>query len=243
MQFLFCENNLAGFLSAVYHKYYFEKDADKITSDLNAVTLADTYITVETDLTLSRKVRAGIIKKIGGDGYRDIASAYLSCNPDKENILLDYLSLVFKYGRGAFTMYAHPYAIAFNDMLRKVTGEAHRFKGFLRFQELENGVFYSYFSGDNDVLELLIPHFTARFNSQKFVIHDIGRGKLACWDGDNLTLMPAPDTVNVVLSENEILFSSLWKEYFNNVNIESRKNTRQQNHFLPKKYRWFMNEF
>lgn len=243
MKILVPENNLAGFLTAVYHAYYTHKDADTITSDSGTVTMLDEKVEIETDLDLARRVRSGITKKAGSLGYRDISDAYLSCDDKKEQKIFKYLKLLFKNGRGVYSMFAEPDVIAFNDILNKVRGEVHRFHGFLRFQEMANGTFYSCFSGDNDIIELLVPHFKARFNNQKFVLHDIKRQKLVYFDGGKCHYLVAPEKFNIILSEDEVMFSELWRQYHKNVSIESRKNLRQQRQFLPKKYRWFMNEF
>jgi probable DNA metabolism protein len=243
MKILIPSPNLVGFLTAVYHAYYSHRDAEKISANPEAVTLFDDAVSTGEDVGLARKVREGIIIKAGEEAYDEVAAAYLSGDKNKEEIIFRYLRLLFKRGRDVLTMYSDPVVIEFRDLLNKVTNEAHRFKGFLRFMETQEGVLYSYFGGDNDIIELLVPHFRARFNDQKFVLHDIKRGKIALWDGRKIYFMPAPETVNVTLSENEILFGALWKEYHKNVAISERENKKLQRQFLPKKYRWFMNEF
>jgi probable DNA metabolism protein len=243
MKILVPEQNLAGFLTAVYHAYYTHRDAGTISTDRQKPTFMDECTDIAADVELAAGVRAGIIRKAGKIAYDEIAAAYLSCDPQKEEKLFDYLRLLFVHGKNVLTMYGHPAVVAFRDVLNKVMHEAHRFKGFLRFQELANGVYYSYFGGDNDIIELLLPHFRGRLNTQKFILHDIKRGKLAYWDGSAMHLVPAPRTVNVLLSENELLFSALWKEYHEHAAIAERKNLKLQRQFVPKKYRWFMNEF
>lgn len=243
MKILVPEQNLVGFLTAVYHAYYMHKDAQTVSTAPQKATFLDEVVEISADAKLAARVRAGIINKAGEVAYEEVGAAYLSCDPEKEEKIFAYLKLLFKHGRNVLTMYGHPEVVAFRDVLNKVTHEAHRFKGFLRFQELASGVYYSYFGGDNDIIELLLPHFRGRLNTQKFILHDIKRGKLAYWDGAAMHLLPAPRTVNVLLSENELLFSALWKEYHEHVAIAERKNLKLQQHFLPKKYRWFMNEF
>lgn len=243
MKICVIENNLAGFLTAVYHSYYTHKDIDFITSDYNKATMLDSVVEPETDTLLARKVREGIIKKAGKSHYDLIYNAYLSCDEQKEQKLFEYLKLFFKKGRQCLTMYAEPSVIAFNDMLKKVNHEKHRMLGFLRFQEMQNGIYYAYFGSDNDVLELIIPHFTTRFNDQQFVIHDIKRKKMAYYDGAKTHFSLAPESVNITISDKEVLFSELWREYNQNVAIDNRKNIKLQNQYAPKKYRWFMNEF
>jgi probable DNA metabolism protein len=243
MRYIRCEDNLAGFLTAVYKYYYDYGREGIIAADMSRYTLTDTLVSVGADTELARKVRAGIVKKIGSTGYKEISDAYLSSDPLKEDKILNYLILVFKHGRSVYGMFSEPGVIAFNDMLNKVRHEVHRLHGFLRFQELDSGVYYSFFSGDHDVIELLIPHFKARFNAQPFVLHDVKRSKMIFYDGGNTHKLLAPESLNITVSEREIFVSELWKQYHVNVNIENRRNIRTQNQFLPKKYRWFMNEF
>lgn len=242
MKYLVTERNLAAFLTAVYDYYYVYKDGC-ITSDVQCGGMLDEVTDIKTDLTKASRVRLGIIKLAGAAGYKEITDAYCSCDPEKEVKIFEFLKLLFERGRAAFSMYSSSTVIAFNDLAKKVWYEIHRLEGFLRFQQLESGVYYAYFGSDNDVLELLLPHFKARFNDQQFVIHDIKRKKMAVYDGKNIETLIAPDKMNIDLSANEEVFSRLWKEYFNNVTIQNRKNARLQRQYAPMKYRWFMNEF
>lgn len=241
MKILYVENNLASFLTAVHYAYYVVMP-DLITSDCASFTMLDEIIELEADLELARKVKQGIIGKVGHSGYKEISDAYLSHNTEKEQIIFGYLKILFAKGKAVFDMHSEPAVMDFEYLLKKVRHEVHRMHGFLRFQEMKNGIYYCYFGADNDILELILPHFTARFNSQKFVLHDIKRKKLAYFDGKKCHLMPACD-VNITLSDKEEMFRSLWKKYFNNVTIRDRENPRLQTQFAPKKYRWFMNEF
>lgn len=242
MSILICENNLVGFLSAVYHCYYTYYDVSKITSDKNQSMLDRTY-NIESSVKYANKVKKGIIDKVNYNGYKNIADAYLSCNKDKEQILFRYLKLLFLQGRVVNSMYDNRIVIDFYDMLKKVRHEVHRMHGFIRFQEMSNGIFYSYFSSDNDIIELLIPHFRSRFNQQQFVLHDVKRAKIVYYDGAIINKILAPKEINIELSARERFISDLWKQYHTNVNIEERKNKRLQRQFAPIKYRWFMNEF
>jgi probable DNA metabolism protein len=242
MKYLVAEKNLVGFLTAVYEYYYVHKDGC-IISDAERVGLLDEAVEIEGDLSKAVKVRNGIKKLVGESGYKEIADAYRNCDAEKEGKIFEFLNLLFSHGRAVFNMYSEPSVIAFNDLIKKVRYEVHRLEGFLRFQQLESGVYYAYFGSDNDILELLLPHFKSRFNDQQFVIHDIKRKKLAVYDGKKIETFVAPEKIHIDFSAGEEVFSRLWKEYFNNVSIQNRKNHRLQRQYAPVKYRWFMNEF
>ena len=242
MNIAIIENNLVCFFTGIFY-YYQNKNIDIITNDENKVSLLDTKIQIDTDIEKARRVRNGIAKKIGQNGYKDVLTAFCSCDKEKDQKIFEYLKKVFLYGKDIKNMFQDKTVITFNDLLKKVNHEIHRMHGFIRFKEMQNGIYYSYFSGDNDILEFILPFFIKRYNNQKFVLHDIKRKKMAYFDGKIYHTFIAPDKINIVLSKNELLFDNLWKEYNKNVNIENRKNIKTQNHFAPKKYRWFMNEF
>lgn len=126
--------------------------------------------------------------------------------------------------------------------LKKVAGEAHNFTGFLRFMEGANGVFYGPFSPDNDILDLILPHFLKRFASQPFVIHDTARCKAALYNGKECIVTQTDKKVSVALSAYEDSFQALWKEYYRSVNIAQRPHERQMKGYMPVRYWKYMPE-
>ena len=126
--------------------------------------------------------------------------------------------------------------------MRKVTGEAHNFTGFLRFMEGANGVYYGPFAPDNDILELILPHFLKRFSSQAFVIHDTARRKAALYNGKECILTQTEEKVSIALSDYENSFQDLWKEYYRSVNIVQRPHERQMKASMPVRYWKYMPE-
>ena len=95
---------------------------------------------------------------------------------------------------------SEPAVIAAMESVRKVRGEIHLMSGFLRFMEGKNGVFYAPFESDNDILELLVPHFTARLKNQPFIIHDTKRHLATLYNQKDCVLVRTDDEVSVELS-------------------------------------------
>ncbi len=243
MNYLVCQPSFVGFLTAVYDSYYENKNTQGIVGDPNLCLLTDTFITSFEDVEKARKVRAGIIKKGGRHFYDNVADAYRSCNPDKERIIFEYLKLFFKCGKQIAEYFDNKDVIAFNDVLNKVRFELHRIPAFIRLQEMENGIFYGYYSSDNDLLEPVVRELMPRFNTMKFVVHDYKRRKMAFYDGETIHYSLAPEDIEITLSKEELFFQNIWKQYHNNVAIKERTNYKQQRAFAPKKYRHFMLEF
>ena len=243
MHLYICEKNIIGFLTAVFYAYYNKERVDKILSCRESVLLGDTFKTIEANRLLAERVRDGIKKRIGNGGWEAVRLAYAAEVLDKEDIIFQFLRLVFKHGRAAQDMHADPAVSRFNEIVQRVAHEAHILRGFLRFQELSNGGFFSSFSSDHNVLEFLAPHFADRFNTHKFMILDMKRNLAMCYDGERYLIIPVSGEVTLELSAREEAIASLWKQYHKALSIESRENKKLQKRFVPSRYRWFMNEF
>jgi probable DNA metabolism protein len=165
-----------------------------------------------------------------------------SYDETKETVIFNLAVRCIKERRNVLTDYTDPNVLAHYDLCKKIGNEIHRAHGFLRFKQCIGGL-YANFELDNDIVDLVAPHFAKRFSGEKFIIHDIKRNLICAYDGKSLQTIKNDGPVSVFLTEDEKVFDSLWKTYFKSVNIESRKNLRQQANFLPRRYRKNMNEF
>jgi len=100
-------------------------------------------------------------------------------NAGCETAILEYVKLLLEKGPGTDNMLADDRVRRIHALSGKVGGEAHRFKGFVRFRELADKTLYSKIEPDHDILPLIAPHFRARLGSFNWVIHDGRRGKAA----------------------------------------------------------------
>lgn len=242
MKYLVCTHSLEGLFTAVYESYYTHKDAKDIVCAPRR-TMLDDYIDVAPDKTKFDKVRGAILAKGGRGFYAEIERAFRSGHTTKCTVIANYLRLFFKVGKSILNRYGDAEVVAFQDIVRKVSHETERIRAFTRLMEMKNGVYYGHFTSDNDVLDYVGEEIRARLNTQAFVLHDVTRGKLCLYDGQRTHYNAAPEYIEVVLSEREMLFQTLWTDYHKNVSIKERENPRLQRGFLPKKYRKFMVEF
>ena len=130
----------------------------------------------------------------------------------------------------------------FLSTIKTVLNEKHRFTGFIRFKETKSGILYAQYSPDNDITELLCAHFNRRFYGTPYVIHDSKRKKAGVSNGKDFKIINAEGQATLNLSADETAWESLWKDYYNAVNIKERKNHRQQVSLMPLKYRKFLPE-
>jgi probable DNA metabolism protein len=133
---------------------------------------------------------------------------------------------------------------------KKVFREKHRFEAFIRFQLLNDGLYFAPVEPDFNILPLIIPHFEARFKDQKWLIYDLKRKYGICFDLSkvsyvslNLLEFPAPGCIpEQFLHPDEKLFQVLWKDYFKSSNISSRKNLKLHIQNMPHRYWKYLTE-
>ena len=227
-----------GFYSAVFDAY---KDKDAyLTCDELQLSLTDKIFSVATDGQKSERVR----KKLTSiDPYTEkrIQIALKSGSPEKSQTVFEFLKFFLQNGKNSLDMLSRSCVLDFELIVKKILFERERMLGFLRFSECANGILYAAYSPDNDVTEIILPHFLNRLRNERFVIHDVKRGKAALYNGATCIFIDL-DKAEIELSEREIKFAELWQAYYQDVNISDRKHIGQMKRSMPVRYWKFMNE-
>ncbi len=130
--------------------------------------------------------------------------------------------------------------VKLNELEHIVSREAHKYKGFIRFEMSEVG-FFACIAPKHDILPLLAPHFFERFCDER-VIYDENRGVAALIDKSGYKLVSA-SVERFEKHESEQRFEGLWKRFFESISIKERANKKLQQSFVPLRYREFMSEF
>ncbi len=214
----------------------------QVTCENNVqLSLGAQIITVLPDEEKSARVRKKL-QECDPRSLQDISLILRRGCPQKEMIALAYLRLIVRSGAPVRDRLSLSAVRDAADAIKKVLNEAHRLTGFLRFMESASGIFYAPFSPDNDILDLILPHFLRRFADQSFVIHDIARKKAALYNRNECIITPTDESVNVILSDREEGFQMLWKEYYRSVNIAQRPHKKQMKGYMPVRYWKFLPE-
>lgn len=231
-----------GFLTCVYRHYYEDK-ADGIYEDKSyRPMLLQEVSYVETESMKADRVHSAIMSKFTEEMYFTIYHTFLSNEYEKDTWLLRYIQLAFKHGKDI------AYARSLDDIYRvqkigrQVGFEKHRFLGLLRFSDLGTCL-YARFEPDHNIVTLLADHFCDRFKNEKFIIHDQKRQIAVIGYEGRWLLIDYDHVVEETKLKEEVFFRALWKEYFNHIGIEGRKNERLQQSFVPLKYRKHLIEF
>lgn len=241
MDYLY-DDSFDGLLTCIYEHYYC-KNASGIYSTVNyQPNIFNEYKSVETDYDKARKVIKGIKEKISFTAYKNVYYNYLSSVLEKENNILKYLIVGFKLGKSIDEMHTREEVLPVHKISRQVSFEAHRFTGLLRFVEVGT-ILYAAIEPDHNILPIIADHFTERLKNENLLIHDTKRNTALAYNKKEWIISEYSLNDAVQLSEKEKHFQQLWKGYFEHISIESRKNLRLQQQFVPKKYRKYLTEF
>ena len=247
------DGSFDGFLTVVFDIYASKRKPVQIIRDnLWSAGLFDQPTRVATSAAKSERVWNVITTRSKKQMTRMFYLAFLSELPNIEMTLYAYLEKLFADTTGTFyknLIDDHSYELY--KTARKVSHEAHRFTGFVRFQETADGLLFAAIEPDHDILSLIASHFTIRFGSQSYVIYDSRRDKGIFYKKPEIHEITLSDkqfdaiTGNIAQdakADNEDLYRSLWKAYYKAINIPERKNTRLMLRLLPRRYWKYMPE-
>lgn len=233
----FFDGTKNGLLTCIFESFYDRRIPDDVTTECVQCGLLNEIVTIKTDNEKAERVYKCLKNCKTKYLVSDFNLTFRSGEKSRFKVLFDYLNVAISNKNiDVSKAFALPEIQAFTDLKNRIYTETHRFKGFLRFMETEKGFYYACYEPDNDITELLVPHFTARLQSP-FIIHDIKRNILALCDGKRYKILNGGDNgVTVFMSESEEIFLDLWQQYYKSINIEERKNLRQMRNYMPERY-------
>ena len=230
--FYIFDGTQAGFLTAFVRAFTDEQAV--LSSKQAQLPLGQTPVFIDTNLITAEKAGERLTC-FDRHALHDLDTLLRSGMDENEQIAFRYFHLLATEKRPIGKQLAEPVVFQAVECMKKVGWEIHKLHGFVRFMEAESGALYAPISPDNDVCDLLLPHFRARLPHYAFVIHDVTRAKAAVYDGKNSFVAPLPHA-EVLLSANEQGWQNLWKRYYDAVNIPSRERLRQMRGYMPVRY-------
>ena len=167
-----------------------------------------------------------------------ITFVFLSNDKNKELILYYFILNTLKYKKNIIY---YRNLLCVNQALKiskHVANENHKFKGFTRFQMVNNKFLFAKIKPDNYILESLSQHFSKRLKNELWIIKDEKHNILSIYDKKNFYIVNAKDLQLLELKniEKNEKWEKLWKTFFNSIAIKERENRRCQMSFMPKKY-------
>ena len=237
----FFDGTKNGFLTAFCDAFR-DKDA-LLTSTQAQLRLGEEIMRVETNEEKAKKAEERLTS-FDCDFSYDLDILLRSGMPNREQVAFCYFRVLAIEKEPVRKQLANPDVFNAVSCMRKVGHEIHKLHGFVRFIETESDALYAPIAPDNDICDLLAPHFRARFPLFPFVIHDVKRKKAAVYDGKRIFVAPL-DKAEILLSANETEWQSLWREYYQSVTISARTSAERKKQMrgnMPVRYWKFLTE-
>ncbi len=211
------------------------------TSDYNKNLFEEVIeLNIDKDMSVLNK----IINIFGEYVFNTIYKVFLSDNLEKEIIIYHFLYYAYKYKNKVYYMRNIK---AVNEALKiekYVNSENHKYKGFVRFKELNNKVLYALISPSNNILPILVNHFKKRLEREYWVIKDVKRNIYAIYDKVKVYIIDGSEfTLKIEgYSSEEKEIEDMWVSFYKTIGIKSRRNERCRMNFMPKKYWKYITE-
>lgn len=247
-----CEDSLEGIFTAIYNAY-----EDKNRPENTRISLTDElllfaeYIPVVVEKEKVRKVMNTLKSRFGEENYRQICFALSSSDVEKAQAVYRTIAL----GLSGHCRPGHLLDNLADESVHKVfslfraaDNEFMHLRGFVRFQELENGILYSKIGPKNNVLAFLMPHFADRLPGDNFMLYDAGRNLFGIHPaGEQWYFVQDVNydmqAEKLPLSERELTCQELFRYFCTKIAIKERENLNLQRNMLPLRFQEYMIEF
>lgn len=246
-----CEDSFEGILCGVYDAFMGKKGHSNVKLAIagqgDTMELFCEYQDVPLVMEKAEKVIHSVRTRISEDAYEVVYKASLSREGGRADCIYRFLIYGFHIGRGVTDMLQIPEVFRVFEMCRYLDNEAHLFKEFLRFVEMDGGFLVSKIGPKNDVLVLMVPHFADRLPEENFIIYDEIRKKAAIhpagrpWFLMNLASSEWEDRLQKAIDED--CYETLWKVFRKSIAIQERRNYVCQRNHMPLRYRVYMPEY
>jgi probable DNA metabolism protein len=181
---------------------------------------------------------------VSQEAFSTARYAFHSQKSGIELLVWRYLVFGLQVGRRLCLMMAQEHVHSVNRIARHVSHEAHKYKGFVRFREVEAGFMYARIEPESDILPLIVPHFVGRVGDRPWMIHDLCRNQAALYDLTSWRLVGDIElTAEPTLTATEHDYAALWQRYFQRHAIPERHNPKLQQQHVPLRYRKHLVEF
>ena len=211
---------------------------------------------MQTDYEKSEKVARTLRSRLGEETYTELCQAASSLEEHSRKADMNkaeaiyrtiVLALALEDGSKVLNYLGEPYVNRVFRLSRSTGNEAHHLLGFLRFQELENGLLFARIHPRNHVLPFLGEHFSDRLPQENFMIYDAAHNQAALHPkGKGFFLTDTRELDQEMIhrySPEELEYQKLWCGFFDSIAIEARINPRLQNQNILKRFQQDVIEF
>jgi len=246
-----CSDSMEGIYSAIYDAWKTKLEANSLGIALKKYVETELfceYIEVVESPQKEKAVIQLIQKHLGQEAYWNIYHALLSDDPGRGDAVLGMMLEARKIARPEQIMnhLSRPKVLRVFELSSKVSNEALFFREILRFIELKSGVLFAEIEPRAEILACLGDHFSNRFPLENWMIYDRAHQTFLVHESQKKWILVKDEKLNwdaIQKSEKEGVYLKLWKEFFETIAIQERKNYKCQRNHLPLHYRKHIVEF
>lgn len=230
------DGTLEGLLCAIFETYRQKLVPSEIVTEENLqLRLGQQPITIPTSPAIAQRVKDGLCRDCGRSTFSAIGVAFLSDEPDKGTAICSFVRYAMREKANVLGQIAHPCVEPMVKLHRFVMNERHYMMQFLRFREMQGGVWFAACNPKANVVPILMDWFSARFNTQPFIIFDEAHGIAGVSHNGTWTLVKSDSLTLPEETTDEALMADAWKRFYDAVSIKDRYNPELQRSFMPKR--------
>lgn len=203
---------------------------------------------VITQADKSGRVLKKLEQNLGKKGVHKVLKVFLSEDPELEKVILSVVKQSVKNPEeNILENYADPDIMKISKICKSVDRESHRMTAFVRFEKMQDGIFFSKIDPDFNVLPLIKKHFSDRYQDQKWMIYDLRRNYGIFYDLEASDFFYPDEKLDMKnyhdkFHDEEKNYQTLWQRYFTKTNITERKNLKLHVQHVPKRYWKYLTE-
>ena len=129
------DGSYAGFLTCVFESYARRELPEQFSTAEDPRVSLWPERAVETDREKAGRVYRSLSRRISRQAQELVTQGFLTCMPNKELRLYEFLRLGYRVGPAVVRDLADPRTAAVWKAVRHLANEAHLLKGFLRFSD------------------------------------------------------------------------------------------------------------
>ena len=244
MKTMVYDGTFGGFLTSVFEIFEYKwEDAKIVKQSVYHISVFGQDHIVESNGDKALRVWKGLLKYTSKEAAESLYHTWLSEMPNVEKSLLQYIQYLFQKKQSIDADFSHAAVLKIAQTNKKVHRERHRMEAFVRFQLTKDNLYYAVIEPDFNVLPLLVTHFKNRYADQRWLIYDGKRRYGIYYNLETVETVELSFTdevkqngLQMAFAEDEPVYQSLWKNYFQSVNIKARKNTKLHVQHMPKRY-------
>ncbi|MGU3377337.1 TIGR03915 family putative DNA repair protein [Chryseobacterium sp. M5A1_1a] len=250
MTTLIYDGSFEGLFTAIFEVFeYRYQDVEIVRKDqFHQENIFAEIHEVITQTDKSDRVLNKLEQNLGKQGIHRLLKVFLSEDPELEKIILSAVRQSIQHpAENILENFADADIMKISKICKSVDRESHRMTAFVRFEKMQDNVFFSKIDPDFNVLPLIKKHFKDRYQDQKWMIYDLRRNYGILYDLENCDFFYPEDKLDLnryedKFHDDEKNYQTLWQRYFTKTNIIERKNLKLHIQHVPKRYWKYLTE-